>query len=136
MNCAAAFFTRGRAARRSGVEDEHVDAPVERAGVVHDVGRDRFGRLQRQRLGLLDRQVHLGERRDVLLDAVLVDVEVLPLQARDELSLPIENRGIDLDVVDLDLEGDAGLVRRGTAGGRLPGRGGGDAGKDDGGYES
>ena len=69
-------------------------------------------RLERRRLGPLDRDVHLRERGDVLADAVFEDLEVLFLQVRDELAVAVEHRGVDLDVIDGHLEGDGGLVGR------------------------
>ena len=49
--------------------------------------------------------------------AVLEDLEVVAFQVADEAALPIEDRGVDLDVVDLDLEGDLRLGRQAVAGG-------------------
>ena len=65
--------------------------------------------LQRRRFGALDGNVDLGERGDVLHHAILDDLEVVPFQVADESALSIEDRGIDLHVVDLDLEGDLRL---------------------------
>jgi len=57
---------------------------------------------------------------DLLADAVFEDLEILFLQVRDELTVPVEHRGVDLHVVDGHLEGDGRLV--GRCGRRLLGR--------------
>ena len=64
------------------VEDDHVEAAVERLGVRHDVGLDDRLGLERRRFRPLDRDVDLRERRDVLPHAVLEDLEVVALQVR------------------------------------------------------
>ena len=66
-------------------------------------------------IGMFD----LRERRDVLRHAVLEDLEVVAAQVADEAALAIEDRGVDFDVVDLDLEGDLRLVVGRSRGRRL-----------------
>ena len=89
------------------VDEEQEDA----AGrVVHAAdGRqnDAFGRRRRRRFE------HVGDaaavahrhRRDVLLDAVLVDFEVVLLQVGDESALLVLDDHVHRDGVDLDSEG-------------------------------
>ena len=49
--------------------------------------------------------------------AVFDDLEVVLRQVPDEVALRIGDDGVDLDVVDLDLEGDGGRLRSGRGGG-------------------
>ena len=86
------------------VEHDDVDAAVERAGVGLDVGLDRLGREERP-LDALDRDVDEREGADRLRLAILEDLEVFLLEVADEPALLVGDDGVDLDVVDLELEG-------------------------------
>ena len=86
------------------VEHDDVDAPVERARVGHDVGLDRLGGEERP-LEALDRDVHEGEGADRLRLPILENLEVFLLEVADESALLVGDDGVDLDVVDLELEG-------------------------------
>src|SRR5206468_1959803 len=94
------------------IQDDHVNASLERADIADHVGLDGSFGLERRRLGTFDRDVHLREGGDVLTDAVFVHFEVLALQVWNELPVAIEDRRVDLDVVDLDFERDGWLIGR------------------------
>ena len=99
------------------VDDDDEHAPLERRAVGDDVGRNR-GLREERRIGALDRDVHHREHGQRLRLAVLDDLEVVLGQVADEVALRVGDVGVDLDVVDFDLEGDGGC-RRGLGGGRL-----------------
>ena len=99
-------------------EDE--DAPLERRAVGRDVGRDRRLREER-RIDALDRDVDHREHRQRLRLAVLEDLEVVLGQRADEVALLVGDVGVDLDVVDFDLEGHGRLWRRRRRRGRCLG---------------
>jgi hypothetical protein len=102
------------------VEQQHVDAPLERPGVGAHVRHDR-PRLVDEALEPLDRDDDLREERELLQDAVLVDVEVLAGQALDQVAALVGDDGVDLDVLDLGAEGDGrDLLGVGRRCGRLP----------------
>ena len=108
---------RSAEARVQVVDHHHVDAPVERSLVRLHVGLDRGGGEQRP-IGALDGNVHQRERADRLGLAVLEDLEIFLLQVADVGALLVGDDDVDLDVVDLHLEG-RGLRRLGR--GRLTG---------------
>jgi hypothetical protein len=100
------------------VEDEHVQAAVERPGVGDDVGLDRSGRVE----GLvrpLNRDVHEAEGVHLLRLPVLAHFEVFAPQVVHELPVLRVDGGIDLDVIDLGAERDS---RRRIHGARRLGR--------------
>ncbi len=116
------------AAQRAGVvvvEQQHVDAALERPDVGADVRHDRTG-LVDEALEALDRNDHLREERRLLQLAVLVDVEVLAGQALHQVAALVGDDGVDLDVLDLGAEGDRGdllgIGRRGRLRRRRLGR--------------
>ena len=105
-----------RRPREAGVEivehqDEH--PAVEFLAVAADIGLDRLGLIER-RIEFLDRDVDERDDRDRLRLAAFQNLEVVLGQAADEVALLVGDAGVDLDVVDLDLEGNRRLV----AGGR------------------
>ena len=100
----------------------HVDAAVERPLVGLDVRLDRLRR--RTAAGRPARsECRPARSGDRLRLAVLEDLEVFLLQVADEVALLVGDQGVDLDVVDLDLEGRRLLAAAagGWPGRRLPG---------------
>ena len=88
------------------VEDDHVQTPGERLAVRLRVGRRPAGRRARTRSVLLDRDLDVREHVDLLRLAVFEHLEVVSREARDEVALLVGDDHVDVDVVDLDLEGD------------------------------
>ena len=91
------------------VEDDDIDAAVELPLVGAHVGFDRrFG--EQRPLQALDRQVDEREGADGLTLPVLEHLEVVLRQVADEPALCVGDERVDLDVLDLGLEG-GGLER-------------------------
>ena len=93
------------------VEHDDVDAPVEWLAIRSRVGRNRPA-LDDDLVRLLDGNFHERERIDFLRLAVFENREVVARQARHELALLVSDDDVDVDVVDLDLERDAGCLLR------------------------
>ncbi len=94
------------------VEEHDVDAAVERPLVALDVGLDRLLREERT-LGALDGDVNQREVGHRLRLAVLENLEVFLLQIANVVAARVGDEHVDLDIVDLNLEGRAGRTRRG-----------------------
>jgi hypothetical protein len=87
-----------------GVEHHHIYAAGKRSLVALHVGFDR--RLGKQRtLTSLDRNVDRHKVRNRLRLAVFEDLKVFLLQIADVVATRIGDDGVDLDEVDLHLEG-------------------------------
>ena len=84
------------------VEHEDPDAAAEGRLVRRGVARRRA--LDQRLLGALDRNRDLGERRDLLGDPFLENLEVIPGEGAEELSPLVHDERVDLDVVDLGPE--------------------------------
>ena len=127
-----------REVRLQVVEDQHEHPAVELLRVARHVGLDRGGREER-RVRPLNRDVDQRHDRQVLLLAVLEDLEVILGQVADEAALRVGDDRVHLDVVDLGPErhrrrllraaaaavppGDAGAAGgRGRRGGLLRGQ--------------
>ncbi len=93
------------------VEDDHEYASVELLAVAPHIGFDRLGLVER-RIELLDRDINQRSDRYLLRFSLLEHLEIVLRQVADEVSLLIGDDGVDLDVVDLDLEGDRRLLWR------------------------
>ena len=102
-----------RAAHRAHVEiveHDHVHAAVERLSIGLRVGNDEPALVDE--LGrLLDGNLRPRERVDLLRLAVLEHLEIVAREPGDEVALGIGDDDVDVDVVHLDLEGDAGCLR-------------------------
>jgi hypothetical protein len=94
---------RAREVRVEIVDHHDVDTAVEGTLVRLHVRLDRFARIQRA-LVALDRHVDDRKGRDRLRFAVFEDLEISLLQIADEVPVAIDHDGIDLDVIDPDLE--------------------------------
>ena len=119
-------ITHRRTAHRADieiVEHDDVNAPVERLAVGARVARD-CPPLDDDLLRLLDGNVHERKRIDLLRLAVFENCKIVARQARDELALLVGDHDVDVDVVHLDLERDAGWLRSlSQKDGRLQGNG-------------
>ncbi|HZB26453.1 MAG TPA: hypothetical protein VE379_09995 [Vicinamibacterales bacterium] len=111
--------TEPRSARRvrvQVVEHQHEHAAIELTPVGSDVGFDGSGGKD-WGVNLLYGDVYQGEHRDGLGLRALQHLEVLLRQTAHEVTLRVGDGGIDLDVVDLDLERDRRLPLGGRRGG-------------------
>jgi hypothetical protein len=86
------------------VEQHDVDAALERLRVGLDVGLDRRGGEERA-LAALDRNIDQRKGIHRLRLPVLEQLEIFLLQIADEAAVLIGDERVDLDVIDLDLEG-------------------------------
>ena len=93
------------------VEHDEEHAAIELLTIGGDIGLDRVCAEER-RIRALDRDVHARERGNGLGLALFANLEIVLRQSADEGSLCVGDDGVDLDVVDFDLEGDGGLLRR------------------------